>query len=258
MPPEPRAPMLNRNLSNNVSAINVNNPYQRASSNANYGPSRPIQHYRGDHLNGSLRPGTNVSAVPRNDQHRRINSDRMTSSAPMVRDQSQLTHEQSTANAASNGPRATGPVGNHAAYRGNYGLGGGGMYGPSMYGGGGMYGMGMYGMGGMGSPYLAGPLSLIYSLNQFVYLIGHSFDVLGMNTQAIMHLYQQARLAVARLYGILKSSQIRIWLQRKCRRSKLLRMLVILISMGAVHQVIQLLRTLYEHNSVQQRRRIGI
>lgn len=57
------------------------------------------------------------------------------------------------------------------------------------------YGMGTYGYGGMMNPMMmggmmGGPFAWVYSLNYFIGSLDQIMGMLGMNTQALVHLYQ--------------------------------------------------------------------
>jgi len=130
-------------------------------------------------------------------------------------------------------------------YGGGYGMGGAGYGGMGGYGmgmgmmGGYGMGMGMMGMGmGMGmNPMLGilnGPMTLIYSLNYLVMSLGQVMEVLGMNAHTIMHLYRTAFEAYQQIAERIRTSETRRWLQRKCKKSRLLRFLLVVASCAVV------------------------
>lgn len=84
--------------------------------------------------------------------------------------------------------------------------------------------MGM-GMGGIGAG--SGPLSWIYSINYFITSVGHMVSVLGMNSHALLRAYQAAHTAILGLVTHIRTSEMRRVLQRKCKRSTLLRFLFV-------------------------------
>lgn len=106
-------------------------------------------------------------------------------------------------------------------------------------------GMGMGGMGMMGGPLglLSGPLSLIYSLNFFMASLGQVMDVLGMNSHAILHAYRQAHQRFVDAVEAVKTSEARRWLQRKCRKSPLFRLLLVLAAGALVGSAVKAIET---------------
>jgi hypothetical protein len=107
------------------------------------------------------------------------------------------------------------------------------------------YGMGL-GLGGMGMIGGYGPFSWIYSLNYFVNSLGMMLNMIGMSSHAIIHLYHAAYEQVNVLMNIVKNSEVRRWLQRKSRQSRVLRYIFIKTAMAAVSQVSKLAKALYD------------
>lgn len=140
---------------------------------------------------------------------------------------------------------------NNQQYRGGMGGYGG------MGGGYGNMGMGsMYGMGGMGMGMgmgMMGPFSWIYSLNNIIHSIPMMVDVLGMNSQMIYDLYNQILALLMKLINLVKRSDFRRFLQQKSRRSRALRIIFIVISMGLASQAIRLVRLLSQYDFSQNR-----
>ena len=143
---------------------------------------------------------------------------------------------------------------NNGGYRGSMGGGYGG-YGGGM---GGMYGMGGMGMGmgmGMGSHMMmgmGGPMSWIYSLNSIVHSIPMMMDVLGMNSQMLYKLYCETCVLLMKIVNIVKRSDFRRFLQQKSRRSKALRFIFVIVSMGLASQAVRLARLIAIQNFSQR------
>ena len=108
-----------------------------------------------------------------------------------------------------------------------------------------------YMMMGMQGSMLGGnnPMAWVYSLNQTIYSISYALDMVGMNNQAIQHLYQRILQMYVAVLGYIKRSRVRIWLQEKCKRSKLLRALLVCSTMFITFQIMRLVRA---HNSRQK------
>ena len=134
--------------------------------------------------------------------------------------------------------------------RGGYGGMGGGYGG---YGGGGMYGMGGMGMG-MGSHMMMGPFSWIYSLNNIVHSIPMMLDVLGMNSQMLYHIFNETCALLMKIINLVKRSDFRRFLQQKSRRSKMLRFVFIIGSMGLASQALRLAKLIADYHFSQRRR----
>ena len=141
---------------------------------------------------------------------------------------------------------------NNGGYRGGMGGGYGG-YGGGM---GGMYGMGGMGMGmGMGSHMMmgmGGPMSWIYSLNSIVHSIPMMMDILGMNSQMLYKLYCETCVLLMKIVNIVKRSDFRRFLQQKSRRSKALRFIFVIVSMGLASQAVRLARLIAIQNFSQR------
>jgi len=108
---------------------------------------------------------------------------------------------------------------------------------------GGMGGMGYYG-GGMMNPMmgiLSGPLSLIYSINYLIGSLGQIMELLGMNSQALLQTYRTAYDAYIRVVEQIRTSETRRWLQRKCKKSALLRFLLVTASCAVVAAAMRVL-----------------
>lgn len=142
---------------------------------------------------------------------------------------------------------------NNQYHRGGMGGGYGGMGG--MGGGYGGMGMGgMYGMGGMGMGMgMMGPFSWIYSLNNIIHSIPMMVDVLGMNSQMVYDLYNQILGMLMKIINFVKKSDFRRFLQQKSRRSKALRIIFILASMGLASQAMRLVKLLAQYDFSQNR-----
>lgn len=118
------------------------------------------------------------------------------------------------------------------------GYGGGMGYGGMGYGG---MGMGMMGMNPM-MGILSGPMSLIYSLNFFIASLGQIMEVLGMNAHVIINLYRTTYEAYRQIVERIRTSESRRWLQRKCKKSRLLRWLLIVASCAVVGSAVKVVQ----------------
>jgi hypothetical protein len=127
-----------------------------------------------------------------------------------------------------------------AAYGGGYSGYGGGMYGGGM----GM-GMGMMGMmGGYPNAFLMGPMMFINNINYFIMSIGQIMTMLGMNSQAIMQMYHNLVQMIHQLEIAIRQSAFRRWLQRKCKKSKIFRFIIVMSSVAIVASTTRLLKEL--------------
>jgi len=84
--------------------------------------------------------------------------------------------------------------------------------------------MGM-GMGGLGGG--SGLMSWIYSINYFITSVGHMASVVGMNSHALLAAYKNAYNTIQEVIARIRTSELRRVLQRKCKRSALLRFLFV-------------------------------
>jgi hypothetical protein len=116
-------------------------------------------------------------------------------------------------------------------------MGGMGMGGMGM--GMGMGGMGLMGMGGMGSH-----LGWIYSLQSAMYSLGALMEFAGMATQGVMHLFRQLYYKFHQFRYLVMHSETRKWTQRKCKKSRILRWVLMFVAMTLTHQAIRLVKHL--------------
>ena len=86
------------------------------------------------------------------------------------------------------------------------------------------------------------PIAWVYSLNQTIYSLSYALDMIGMNNLAIQQLYQRLLQLYLSLIIYIKRSKARIWLQEKCKKSKILRMLVVCSTMFITFQVMRVIR----------------
>ena len=114
-------------------------------------------------------------------------------------------------------------------------------------------GMGMMGMNPM-MGILSGPMSLIYSLNFFIASLGQIMEVLGMNAHVIINLYRTTYEAYRQIVERIRTSESRRWLQRKCKKSRLLRWLLIVASCAVVGSAVKVVQFYVEW---RRRRMIG-
>jgi hypothetical protein len=116
------------------------------------------------------------------------------------------------------------------------------------------YGYGSYPM--MGSfgynSGMMGPFSWIYSINYFIMNMGQVMDMLGMNTHALLLLVKKLRDLIKRIELAVRHSEFRRWLQRKSKKSQLLRFLFVFTAMAVTSQIIKLVRLLFELNARPQ------
>mmetsp|Transcript_21270 Transcript_21270/g.35628 ORF Transcript_21270/g.35628 Transcript_21270/m.35628 type:complete len:278 (+) Transcript_21270:134-967(+) len=236
MPPQPSAD--NRNLRRSSDTISI--------SNNNNNPNR----------NG-IQNQPNQAAPSLSQNFVKVNGSGPSNSSLQQVSQVQGRSRSAPAGSVTTGGRIprrgnsnTAPMENIGMNYGSSGMGYGGGYGTgTMYGmggmgyGGGMMGYGMgYGMGGM----MGGPMAILYSINYFIAMIGQLTAMLGMSSQAVWHLFGIAKEALIKLEKIIRTSEFRRWLQRKSRKSPLLRYLFVVSSMLLTSQVIRLARYLIE------------
>jgi hypothetical protein len=114
----------------------------------------------------------------------------------------------------------------------------------------GSYPMGMGAMGGVGMGYggcgmgmynpmmsmMMGPMSVLYSINYFAMSLGQLCEMFGASSQTLMVLSHQLFASLHLLEVSIRQSSFRRWLQRKCKKSRLLRLLIVLASMALAHQ----------------------
>ena len=201
--------------------------------------------------NNSNRQGQSSSGKGMPDQNSRSSSHPASSAQPRIGGQNGGQNNQSFDNRAG-GQRSMGGVGGGGGRYGGMNGGYGGMSGGyGGYGGGSMYGMGGMGMGmgmGMGSHMMMGPFSWIYSLNSIVHSIPMMLDVLGMNSQMLYNVYLETCALIMKIVNVVKRSDFRRFLQQKSRRSKALRTIFILVSMGLASQAVRLAKMIAENN----------
>lgn len=97
------------------------------------------------------------------------------------------------------------------------------------------YGMG-YGMQG------AGPLSWMYTLSQLVNVVGQLHAMVSMNAHALSHMYHQLIENINTFYNVLKNTKVRRWLQRKSKKSKLFRYILIFLSAVITAKAVYLIK----------------
>ena len=103
-------------------------------------------------------------------------------------------------------------------------------------------GMGM-GMGGGG-----GIIGTLYSINYFINSLSMMYQ---MNSAHIAHSYNNLKMLLCRVIKIAKESKLRLFLQRKSKKSKVLKFLFVIIAMFGVSQTYRLLRLLWQEYSKQ-------
>ena len=184
--------------------------------------------------------GKNDSAVSRPREAGKIEQD--------VHPQQRLRRQRVPISTSDAGSTSSGV---NASYNGAMPMGGMGMgMGMGMpmgYGMGMGMGMGYGGMHGMmGGGFMSGPMSMIYSVNYFIAMMGQLTAMFGMIVQAIGPLYEMARDSLIKMEKSIRQSEIRRWVQRKAAKSPVLRCLLVLASMLAASQAVRLLRYLIE------------
>ena len=181
--------------------------------------------------------------------------------APQVKQQGEVGNSSSDAPQASGGggkkattaasssmpPRGTGgriprsmpssSYGGGMGYGGGYGgMSGMGMMNPMM--GMGMMGMGM-GMGGL----MDNPLMRwMYVLNSSMYMLGQVGSLLYMNANSFYSMIRHITELYKKLKEIIAKSSILLWVRDKTKKSKLLRWLLILLSMYLTSMIYNLLK----------------
>lgn len=127
------------------------------------------------------------------------------------------------------------------------------------YGSRGMGGMGMgMGMGipfggynNVNNPFMAS-LQFLNSLNYIVYTVGHMTDMLGMNANAILQGYHGLASMLQKIIEIIKKSDMRLWLRKKSKKSKLLRFLFVFLSMTLTAMAYKIIRLAYIYLQSEQ------
>ena len=97
-------------------------------------------------------------------------------------------------------------------------------------------------MGGM----MGGPFSFIYSLNYFMSNFAHGISMLSANSFVLYQLFHTVQSALKDLEMAIRRSAFRRWLQRKSRKSVVLRYLFVFSSMVITSQLLRILRHLIE------------
>jgi|EP01040_Poterioochromonas_malhamensis_P001180 hypothetical protein len=112
------------------------------------------------------------------------------------------------------------------------------------YGGGYPVGLG-YGYGyGMMNPYTMGPLYFIQNITYFMMSIGHMFDLVGVSSQALLETLRAFMALLKQIEMKIRTSQFRRWLQRKSKKSKILRFIFVLFSMALSIQLSKWMKVL--------------
>ena len=125
---------------------------------------------------------------------------------------------------------------------GGYSPYGGGMFPGGMYGGGMMMG-GMMGHPGTGG----GMMGFLYTMNYFVSMASQAVYFLGMNSHRIAEAVKSAKAALVNLEKIVRQSEFRRWMQRKSKKSAILRYLFVFTSAVLAHQLTTIARYAIEH-----------
>jgi len=97
-------------------------------------------------------------------------------------------------------------------------------------------------MGGM----MGGPFSFIYSLNYFVSSFAQGISMLSANSFVLYQLFHTVQSALKDFELAIRRSAFRRWLQRKSRKSAVLRYLFVFSSMVITSQLLRILRHLIE------------
>eukprot|EP01034_Spumella_vulgaris_P024082 gene24081-30385_t len=127
----------------------------------------------------------------------------------------------------------------------------GGGFGP--YGGGGMmFPGGMYGgmmmSGMMGHPGAGGGMmNFLCTMNYFVSMASQAVYFLGMNSHRIVDAVKTAKAALVNLEKIVRQSEFRRWMQRKSKKSVILRYLFVFMSAVLAHQLTNIAKYAFEH-----------
>ncbi len=99
-----------------------------------------------------------------------------------------------------------------------------------------------------GSPYSGGmygnPMSFIYSMNYFISMVSQVAYVLSMNSHMFMDSCRTVSAMVSGLEKLVRQSELRRWLQRKSKKSAVLRYVFVLSSMAIAAQLYRLARNL--------------
>jgi hypothetical protein len=87
-----------------------------------------------------------------------------------------------------------------------------------------------------------GPFQLIHNINYFIYSIGHLFDFVGYASYGLLETCKSLLNLLKRLEMKIRSSEFRRWLQKKSRKSAMLRFLFLLCSVALSFQLSNLIK----------------
>jgi hypothetical protein len=101
-------------------------------------------------------------------------------------------------------------------------------------------------MGGYGSPMLMGPFQIIHSVNYFFANATQMAHMLGANSYVLVQLFCTAKEALKDMELLIRRSAFRRWLQRKSKKSAVLRYVFVFASMAIATQLVRIVRYLIE------------
>ena len=114
-----------------------------------------------------------------------------------------------------------------------------------------LYGFGgMYGMGGMYPP--NSPLYFIQNINYSIMALGQMAEVLRMSTTALGLTIIQLLKSYKELLIVLRHHKYFVWLQGKCKKSKVLRFTVVTLSMYFTSKIVSLIQAYISQSCAQQ------
>ncbi len=99
---------------------------------------------------------------------------------------------------------------------------------------------------------MGGPFSWLYSINYMVFAVGQFIEVIKMNSQHFVNMYNQLSRTIRLYCQYVFNSKFRKWLQTKSKQNKILRFLFILSSIAIASQTARLLRLLVSIYNQQQ------
>ena len=105
--------------------------------------------------------------------------------------------------------------------------------------------------GAYNNPFMTS-LQWLNNLNYVVYTIGHMTEMVGMNAHAILQGYQGLSTMLQKVIEIIKKSNVRLWLRKKSKKSKLLRFLFVFLSMALTAMAYKIIRLAYIYFQSEQ------
>ncbi len=100
-------------------------------------------------------------------------------------------------------------------------------------------------------------MGFLYTMNYFVSMASQAVYFLGMNSHRIAEAMKSAKAALVNLEKIVRQSEFRRWMQRKSKKSAILRYLFVFTSAVLAHQLTTIARYAIEHYLTGRARALG-